>query len=144
MLLLECGFVDYHVRNVIHRRADPALRDVLKEHEDKYEEPRVLSLKPLSMCFGFLILGLLISTIVLIFEVLSFTGPQKSFIQVLMDIKKNHEISNFRKAKTNYVFRRFQFKSWNMWCIFAIKGRLNIRSLALWWALWPLLHPCNF
>ena len=106
MLLLEYGFVDYHARDVTHRRADSALRDVLEEHEDQYEEPRVPSLKPLSTSFGFLILGLLISTIVFILEVLSVTGPQKSFIHALMDIKKNREISNIGKQKTNRVFPR--------------------------------------
>ena len=76
MLLLECGFVDYHVRDVIHRRTDLTFREVMKEREDTYEEPRVLSLKPLLTSFGFLIMGLLISTIVFILEVLHFTGPQ--------------------------------------------------------------------
>ena len=75
LLLSEFGFVDYHVRNVIHRNTDSALREVLIEREDNYDGPRILSLKPLSMCFGFLILGLLISTIVFIFEVLSLIGP---------------------------------------------------------------------
>ena len=125
LLLWECGFVDYHVRNVIHRRTDSALREVLNEREDKYEEPRVLSLKPLSMSFGFLILGLLISTIVFILEVVSITGPQKSFMQVLMDIKKNHKISNIRREKTNVMFGRIKFKRYNVWCIFAIQKNWN-------------------
>ena len=102
--------MDYHVRHVIHRHTDSALHEVLIEREDKYEVPRVLSLKPLSMCFGFLILGLFISTIVFFLEILSFTGPHKSFLQVLMDIKKNREISNFMKEKKNRVFRRFKLK----------------------------------
>ena len=102
--------MDYHTRNVIHRHTDSALREVTIEREDNYEEPRVLSLKPLIMCFGFLILGLLISTIVFILEIISFTGPQKSVLQVLMDIKKNREISNLRKKKKNRVYRRFEFK----------------------------------
>ena len=82
LLLWECGFVDYHVRNVINRRTDSALREVLNEREDEHEEPRVLSLKSLSMSFGFLIFGLLISTIVFILEVLSFAGTQKYCIPV--------------------------------------------------------------
>ena len=102
--------MDYHVRNVIHRYTDSALHEVLIEREDKYEGPRVLSLKPLSMCFGFLILGLLISTIVFILEVLFLIGPQKSVLQVLIDIKKNREISNFRGEKKNRVLRRFECK----------------------------------
>ena len=81
LLLSEYGFVDYHERNAIRRHTDFAVREVLIEREDKYEGPRVLSLEPLSMCFSFLILGLLISTIVFVFEVLSFTGPQKSVLQ---------------------------------------------------------------
>ena len=105
--------------NVIHRHTDSALREVLIEREDVYEEPRVLSLKPLSMCFGFLILGLLISTIVFIFEVLTFTGPQKSVLQVLMDVKKKREMANFRKEKKNRVFRRFKFKRQKVRYIFA-------------------------
>ena len=110
MWLLEYGFVDYHARNVTQRHADPALRDVLKEHEDQHEEPQILSLKLLSMSFGFLILGLLISTIVFILEVLSVTGPQKSFIQIFTDIKKNRENSNVGKGTTTRVFRRYGFK----------------------------------
>ena len=119
MLLLECGFVDYHVRDVIRRRTEPAFREVMKDREDTYEEPRVLSLKPLLANFVFLILGLFISTIVFILEVLSFTGPKKFFTRVLMDIKKNRKMSNFRKRRTNHVVRRFKFKRWNVWCIFA-------------------------
>ena len=103
MLLWECGFVDYHVRNVIHRRTDSALREVLNEHEDEYEEPRVLSLKSLAMSFGFLIFGLLISTIVFILEVLSSAGPQKHFMSVLMNIKNNREILKYRKEKTSHT-----------------------------------------
>ena len=108
-MLSEYGFLDYHVRNVIHRHTDSALREVFIEREDEYKGPRVLSLKPLLMCFSFLIVGLLISTIVFILEVLFFTGPQKSVIQVLMDIKKKREISNFREEKKNRVFRRLKF-----------------------------------
>ena len=110
MLLLECGFVDYHVRDVIGRRTEPAFREVKKDREDTYEEPRVLSLKPLLANFVFLILGLLISAIVFILEVLSLTVPKKSFTRVLMDVKKNREISNFRKRRTNHVVRRIKFK----------------------------------
>ena len=102
--------MDYHTRNVIHRHTDSALREVLIEREDLYEGPRVLSLKPLSMCFGFLITGLFISSIVFILEVLSFTEPQKSVLQVLMDVKKNRKISNFREEKKNRPFRPFKFE----------------------------------
>ena len=102
--------MDYHIHNVTQRYADPALRDFLEKYEDQYEEPRVLSLKPLLTSFGFLFLGLLISTIVFILEVLSVTGPQKSFIQVFTDIKKNRENRNIGKGKTNHVFRHSQFE----------------------------------
>ena len=108
--LSEYGFVDYHERDVILRHTNSAHHEIMIEREDKYEGPRVLSLKPLSMCFVFLILGLLISTIVFILGVRSFTGPQKSFFQVLVDIKKNREILNFRKEKKKRLIRRFNFK----------------------------------
>ncbi|XP_044001589.1 uncharacterized protein LOC122847798, partial [Aphidius gifuensis] len=67
--LRECGFTKYHLTNVIHRRTSLSLRNVLEEHDIKNNEgARVLILKPLIAGFGFFLIGLFISTLVLIYE----------------------------------------------------------------------------
>ena len=102
--------MDYHLRNVIHRRTSTALREVLIEHDDNNVGPRVLTLIPFTIIFGALVLGLLISTIVFLLELKSVTGPQTTVGQVLADIKKNREILTIREGKMIQVFGRFQFK----------------------------------
>ena len=106
--------MEYHLRDVIHRRLEVTLRDVLIEHEDKYTGPSVLSLKPLAISFIMLAVGLFISTIVFILEIISATGKDKSIRQVLADIKKNRENWNIKKPNKNKsiypIYGQFKLK----------------------------------
>ena len=106
--------MEYHLRDVIHRRLEVSLRDVLIEHEDKCTEPSVLPLKPLAISFIMLAVGLFISTIIFILEIVSLTGTHKSIRQVLADIKKNREIWKNKEANKSKsispIYGQFKLK----------------------------------
>ena len=110
MLLRESGIMAYHLSDVIYRRSTTALREVLVEYDTKFVGPKILTLTPLATSFSVLILGLFISTIVFVLELKSFTGPNKSFRQVLLGIKKNREVWNVREGKMIEVFGRKELK----------------------------------
>ena len=111
-LLRETGFVQYHIDDVIHRRLNNALREVLIEHDRNDEGPTVLSLEPLGVGFCVLFLGLSLSTIVFVLELKSATGRQggpQTIRQVLMDVKKKREIWQREAYKKELKKQRIAF-----------------------------------
>ena len=120
-LLREMGFSDYHRVDVMHRHASAELRDVFIEHDLNNDEGRrVLSLAPLSIGFFIFFLGISLSTIVFILELLLAArrrGRRKTIRQVLVDIKTKRDIwqrevskKEIKKQKIISIFRQLNGK----------------------------------
>ncbi|XP_050482745.1 uncharacterized protein LOC126869794 isoform X1 [Bombus huntii] len=88
--LKETGIVIWHLRDVIRRRDNYNLREVLVEH-DKYDgHVQVLGLMPLGAGFSLLLVGMSIATFVFYLE-LRRTAKTTSVSNRLRDIDKKHD-----------------------------------------------------
>ncbi|XP_043589900.1 uncharacterized protein LOC122570923 isoform X2 [Bombus pyrosoma] len=86
----ETGIIIWHLRDVIRRRDNYNLREVLVEH-DKYDgHVQVLGLMPLSAGFSLLLVGMSIATFVFYLE-LKRTAKTVSVRDRLRDIDKKHD-----------------------------------------------------
>lgn len=74
--LKETGITTFHLGDVIRRRATFNLREVLKEYDGQDGSTRVLGLMPLGAGFTILAIGLLISTMVFIYELRQAAGTR--------------------------------------------------------------------
>ncbi|XP_032687038.1 glutamate receptor ionotropic, delta-1 [Odontomachus brunneus] len=74
--LKETGITNFHLDDVIRRKANLNLREVLKEYDDHDGKARVLGLMPLGAGFITLAIGLLISTIVFFHELRQAAGTR--------------------------------------------------------------------
>lgn len=87
----ESGIIYFHLGDVIHRRANFNLREVLKEYDNNLDKSaRVLGLTPLGAGFIALIVGLLASTIVFFYELKQAAGS-RSIREVFREIQKKRE-----------------------------------------------------
>lgn len=85
----ETGIVIWHLRDVIRKRDNYNLREVLVEH-DKYDgHVQVLGLTPLSAGFSLLLVGMSIATFIFYLE-LKRTAKTASVRDRLRDIDKKH------------------------------------------------------
>lgn len=86
----ESGIIYFHLGDVIHRRANFNLREVLKEYDNLDKSARVLGLTPLGAGFIALIVGLLASTIVFFYELKQAAGS-RSIREVFLEIQRKRE-----------------------------------------------------
>ncbi|KAL6427163.1 hypothetical protein ACFW04_008664 [Cataglyphis niger] len=88
--LRESGIIYFHLGDVIHRRANFNLREVLKEYDNLDKSARVLGLTPLGAGFIALIVGLLASTIVFFYELKQAAGS-RSIREIFQEIHTKRE-----------------------------------------------------
>ncbi|XP_029167016.1 uncharacterized protein LOC114937640 [Nylanderia fulva] len=88
--LRESGITYFHLNDVLHRKANFNLREVLKEYDNLDKSARVLGLMPLGAGFTALIVGLLISTIIYFYELKQAAGS-RSIREVFREIQKRRE-----------------------------------------------------
>ncbi|XP_050452341.1 uncharacterized protein LOC126851974 isoform X2 [Cataglyphis hispanica] len=97
--LRESGIIYFHLGDVIHRRANFNLREVLKEYDNLDKSVRVLGLTPLGAGFIALIVGLLASTIVFFYELKQAAGS-RSIREVFREIqtkREKYKLSAYKK-----------------------------------------------
>lgn len=85
--LRESGIITFHLHDVLRRRADFNLREILVEYDGKDGSVRVLTLVPLGAAFFLLLLGLSISTLVFYLEI-KYNNDSKSIREVLRDVNR--------------------------------------------------------
>ncbi|EZA56100.1 hypothetical protein DMN91_010215 [Ooceraea biroi] len=88
--LKESGITHYHLTDVLRRRTNFNLFEVLEEYEGSDGNAKSLKLTPLGAGFMMLIVGLLISTVVFFYE-LKQAADSRSIREVFRDIQKRRE-----------------------------------------------------
>ncbi|XP_011692735.1 PREDICTED: uncharacterized protein LOC105452883 [Wasmannia auropunctata] len=96
--LKESGIARFHLSDVIHRRASLSLREVVKEYDGLNTSYITLGLTPLGAGFSALIVGLLASTLVFIYE-LKQAADSRPIREVFRDIQKKREMYKTHKRK---------------------------------------------
>ncbi|EFN83705.1 Glutamate receptor [Harpegnathos saltator] len=85
--LKETGITNFHLVDVIRRRASYNLREVHKEYDGHDGTARVLGLMPLGAGFSTLVMGLLISTMVFLYELRHAAG-KRPIREVLREMRE--------------------------------------------------------
>ncbi|EGI62879.1 Glutamate receptor delta-1 subunit [Acromyrmex echinatior] len=99
--LRESGIALFHLNNVMHRRINFNLREVVKEHDGLDGIYRRLGLTPLGVGFLVLIVGLLASTIVFFYE-LKQVSNSRSIREIFHDIHKKRKTYKSSTYKRRY------------------------------------------
>ncbi|XP_070170936.1 uncharacterized protein [Polyergus mexicanus] len=134
--LRESGIIYFHLGDVIRRRANFNLREVLKEYDNLDKSARVLGLTPLGAGFIALIVGLLASTIVFFYELKQAAGS-RSIRQVFREIQKKrerYELSGYkRKCRKEIELMKYSSsnKSFDLSVIKSAEYIVNTESLQI-------------
>lgn len=132
----ESGIIYFHLGDVIRRRANFNLREVLKEYDNLDKSARVLGLTPLGAGFTALIVGLLASTIVFFYELKQAAGS-RSIREVFREIQKKregYELSAYkRKCRKEIELMKYSSsnKSFNLSVIKSAEYIVNTESLQI-------------
>lgn len=94
----ESGITYFHLGDVIRRKANFNLREVLKEYDNLNKSARVLGLTPLGAGFTALIIGLLTSTIIFFYELKQAAGS-RSIREVFREIQKRREDTSYQRVR---------------------------------------------
>lgn len=101
MWLRETGITRFHLNDVIERRSSVTLREVNKEYDNHSGITRVLGLVPLGAGFTTLILGLLISAIVFLYELKQAAGTRR-IREVLREIETKRDAYKRTACREKY------------------------------------------
>ncbi|XP_024877061.1 uncharacterized protein LOC112457953 isoform X2 [Temnothorax curvispinosus] len=99
--LKESGIAHFHLNDVIHRRASFNLREVVEEYDGLNGNFIALGLTPLGAGFTTLVVGLLASTMVFVYE-LKRAADSRPIREVFRDIQKKREIYKLSAYKKRY------------------------------------------
>ncbi|TGZ53616.1 Glutamate receptor delta-1 subunit, partial [Temnothorax longispinosus] len=99
--LKESGIAHFHLNDVIHRRASFNLREVVEEYDGLNGNFIALGLTPLGAGFTTLVVGLLASTMVFVYE-LKRAADSRPIREVFRDIQKKREIYKSSAYKKRY------------------------------------------
>ncbi|XP_029673643.1 glutamate receptor 3.4-like [Formica exsecta] len=134
--LRESGIIYFHLGDVIRRRANFNLREVLKEYDNLDKSARVLGLTPLGAGFTALIVGFLASTIVFFYELKQAAGS-RSIREVFREIQKKregYELSAYkRKCRKEIELMKYSSsnKSFDLSVIKSAEYIVNTESLQI-------------
>ncbi|XP_071554063.1 probable glutamate receptor isoform X1 [Temnothorax nylanderi] len=99
--LKESGIAHFHLNDVIHRRASFNLREVVEEYDGLNGNFIALGLTPLGAGFTTLVVGLLASTMVFVYE-LKRAADSRPIREVFRDIQKKREVYKSSAYKKRY------------------------------------------
>ncbi|XP_011312870.1 probable glutamate receptor [Fopius arisanus] len=107
--LIESGFAEYHIRDIIRRRFTTDFRSVFIEHDvENKDKPQPLELKPLGVAFIVLFIGYFVATAVFLFEVRARKN-EKAVAKGKVNIQRRIN-QRVRKLQLKYFIRRCIFQ----------------------------------